>query len=69
MELDGGAFAWITEPMGALVLPGNRGEVAGWLVVVAVILFVYGAAHTLFASIFGAMKLVAGRAIGHIEED
>ena len=62
-------FPWIAQNIGALVLPGDRGEVASWLVVAAVVLFIYGAAHTLLTSIFGAMKLVAGRPIGHIHED
>ena len=61
-------FPWIAREIGTMVLPGNRGEVAGWFVVAAVILFVYGAAHTLLTSIFGALKLVAGRPIGHIDE-
>ncbi len=72
------AFSWawswaaanipqVSQMMSVLVLPGDRGQVAGALFVAAIILVVYGAAHTLLSSVWGAIKLVAGRPIGHIE--
>lgn len=62
-------FPWLETAVGTLVLPGDRIKVAGWLAVAAILLFVFGVAHTLFSSLWGAMKLVRGVPIGHIDED
>lgn len=60
-------WPWLDQTVGVLVLPGDRTQVAGYLAVFAVILLLYGAVHTLVSSAWGAMKLVAGRPIGHID--
>ena len=62
-------FPWLETTVGRLVLPGDRVQVAGWLAVAAIVLFIFGVVHTLFSSLWGAMKLVRGRPIGHIDVD
>lgn len=58
---------WLATTLGRWVLPGDRVQVAGWLAVAALVLLIYGVLHTLICSVWGAMKLVRGRPIGHID--